>query len=131
MRDIRITISLSGEELKELEDRMFSGRHRSLSSYIRGVLFPGQGESAGLGTISNPKVIEVPETQGPKPSDKVDEFLYEDLIGRISKGFEYELDYEQKTQLNRDIKASGLVWNDYKKRLEKVVDGQFKLIKQF
>ena len=57
--------------------------------------------------------------------------MYEGLIERISKGFEYELDYEQKTQLNRDIKASGLVWNDYKKRLEKVVDGQFKLIKQF
>lgn len=74
MKDVRITISMSGEELKELEDRMFSGRHRSLSSYIRGVLFPGQGKSVGLGTIPSPKKEEI------KTSTEVEKLVKRGLV---------------------------------------------------
>ena len=89
----------------------------------------GQGKSSGLGTISNPKIIEVPETHG--ATEKVDEFLYEGIISRIESSFEYELDYEQRADLNKAIKEAGLVWNSYLKKLEKPQDGKFKLIKQF
>ena len=56
---------------------------------------------------------------------------YSELVEKIGNSFERELGFEERQELNREIKAAGLVWNSYAKRLEKSEGGKFKLIHQF
>lgn len=59
---------------------------------------------------------------------------YDDLIERIESAYDVgngELDYEERGQLSKDIKEAGLVWNSYKRTLDKVVDGKFVTIHKF
>lgn len=139
---MKISLNIPDEYFKELSgsavenERTLTGevmyrlkRYRADSVPVISESFSGQGKSSGLGTISNPKIIEVPETHG--ATEKVDEFLYEGIISRIESSFEYELDYEQRADLNKAIKEAGLVWNSYLKKLEKPLGDKFKLIHQF
>jgi hypothetical protein len=90
-----------------------------------------------LESNSNPKVrgyewLDKVDISSPDLVSSGEEGEYEDIIGRISDSFERELDSEESGKLNKDIKARGLVWNQYKKTLEKPQkDGTFKIIKQF
>lgn len=126
---MKITITMSDEVYGKLEkDRGLVPR----STYLQSLVMGGkQGNSAEKGTISNPRIIEVPEVKGAEPSDRVDEFLYEDIVSRIANSFEYELDYEGRADLNKAIKEAGLVWNSNLKKLEKPLGDKFKLIHQF
>jgi hypothetical protein len=133
---MKISLNIPDEYFKELSgsavenERTLTGeilyrlkRYRVDSVPVISESFSGQGKSSGLGTIPSLKEGVLPESH--------DEYLYEDIISRIGKSFEYELDYEGRADLNKAIKEAGLVWNSYLKKLEKPLGDKFKLIHQF
>ncbi len=80
------------------------------------------GVISGVGTIPEIKNEET----------KVDEgWLYEELIEKLGNTLDREVDFEERSQLNKQVKDLGLIWNVYMKRLERIEDGKVKVIHQF
>ena len=81
------------------------------------------GQIPVVGTMVEPK----------KEETKLDEgWLYSEVIAKIGGSMDREVDFEERSQINKMVKDAGLVWNVYKKRLERPLEGgEFKLIHQF
>ena len=81
------------------------------------------GQVGQVGTMVEPK----------KEDLKVDEgWLYGGLVEKLGNTLDREVDFEERSQINKMVKDAGLVWNVYKKRLERPLEGgEFKLIHQF
>lgn len=57
---------------------------------------------------------------------------YEEVIKAIESTLDRDVDYEERQELNRMVKEAGLVFNAYKKTLEKLEpNGRYKIIHEF
>lgn len=57
---------------------------------------------------------------------------YEEVIKAIESTLDRDVDYEERQKLSQLVKESGLVFNAYKKTLEKLEpNGRYKIIHQF
>ena len=82
----------------------------------------GGGDIKKGGTMPEPK----------KEDLKVDEgWLYGELVEKLGNTLDREVDFEERSKLNKEVKEMGLVWNVYLKRLERFEDGKCKVVHQF
>ena len=82
----------------------------------------GGGDIKQGGTMPEPK----------KEDLKVDEgWLYGELVEKLGNTLDREVDFEERSKLNKEVKEMGLVWNVYLKRLERFEDGKCKVVHQF
>jgi hypothetical protein len=121
---MKITITMSDDIYGKLEkDRGMVPR----ATYIQGLIMGGV-KGASRDILEGLRELE---GRGSSSVAKVREEDYSELVEKVGNSFERELGFEERQELNREIKAAGLVWNSYAKRLEKSEGGKFKLIHQF
>ena len=56
---------------------------------------------------------------------------YSELIERVGESMGRDVSYDERQELNSEVKSAGLVFNTYLKRLEKFEDGKVKIIYQY
>ena len=80
------------------------------------------GQIPVVGTMVEPKKEDLKVNEG---------WLYEELIEKLGNTLDREVDFEERSKLNKEVKEMGLVWNVYLKRLERFEDGKVKVVHQF
>lgn len=134
----KISINLSDEvydELKnssELNERTLSGEiiYR-IKMGVPAVTSVWNEERRSTSDTADKKIGAGREWEIPSPGVGSTKSEYQEVIDKIEGSLDRDLDYDESKELKVLVESSGLKWNAYRRRLEKVEGSGYKIIHQF